>query len=110
MKKLILFAIPFLLMYCCSNACAQAAGSLSSVAQPIQISDHPQHAEPHEMAVERPLVGQGPNTYTYAQGERPLWEFPNPEQAAPLGDIARAFRQKKLAVKKATTIMEKEGS
>jgi len=107
MKKLVVFAIPFLLMFCCSAASAQG---ISATAVPAQFPDHPLHAEPHGMAIERPIVGQGPNTYTSEHGERPLWEFPNPEQAAPLGDIARAYRQKKLAAKKATMVLEKEGS
>jgi hypothetical protein len=106
MKKLIIFAMPLLVLMFCGAASAQISANVT----PMQIPDHPLHAEPHDLAIERPIVGQGPNTYTYAQGERPLWEFPNPEQVAPLGDIARAYRQKKLAVKKATTVFEKEGS
>lgn len=106
MKKLIILAVPLLLLMLGTAASAQVSSNI----QPMQFAEHPQHAEPHDLAPERPIVGQGPSTYTYAQGERPLWEFPNPEQAAPLGDIARAYRQKKLAVKKATTVFEKEGS
>jgi len=109
MKKLIIFAIPFLLMFFCSAANAQV-GAINANAQPMQTPDHPQHAEARGMAIERPIVGGGPNTYTSEHGERPLWEFPNPEQVAPLGDIARAYRQQKLAAKKAKTVLEKEGS
>lgn len=112
MKKLIVFAIPtmLLLMFATSTASAQVGGVISNQVQILELPDHPLHAEPHEMAIEHPLVGQGPNTYTYAKGERPLSDFPNPEQVEPLGDIARAYRQQKLAAKKATTILNKQGS
>ena len=81
MKKLIVLAIPFLFLLMFSSATASAQAAISATAQPLSFPDHPQHAEPHDLATERPIVGGGPNTYTYAQGERPLWEFPNPEQA-----------------------------
>ena len=56
-----------------------------------------------------PLVGGG--AYTYAQGERPLWEFgPAFPPPTPLGDVARAFRKEKLAAKKAEIVLEKQGS
>lgn len=62
------------------------------------------------MADEHPLVGGGPNTYTYAQGERPLWEFGPLTPPTPLGDVARAYRKEKLAAKKAQIVFEKQGS
>ena len=75
------------------------------------IPDHPQHASLHQMASESPLVGGSSDTYTYAQGERPLWEFgPVSAPPTPLGDIARAFRKEKLAAKKAEKVLEKQGS
>ncbi len=61
------------------------------------------------MAIETSLVGGG--TYTYAQGERPLWEFGSPlPEPTPLGDIARANRKEKQAAKKAEIVLEKQGS
>jgi hypothetical protein len=62
----------------------------------------------HAMATESPLVGGG--SYTYAQGERPLWEFGPVSEPTPLGDVARAYRKEKLAAKKAEIVFEKQGS
>lgn len=86
------------------------AGSLSSQAVPLTMPDHPQHASYSSMASESPIVGGSPDTYTYAQGERPLWEFGPVTQPTPLGDIARAYRREKVAAKKAEVILEKQGS
>lgn len=42
------------------------------------------------------------STYSYAQGERPLWEVaPVKQPEVPLGDIARALRHEHLKAKKA---------
>lgn len=89
---------------------ASAFGQLPSQAVVFQIPDHPQHADLHDMAAEHSLVGGSPNTYTYAQGERPLWEFGPVSQPTPLGDVARAFRKEKLEAKKAAIVFEKQGS
>lgn len=106
--KITLFA---LFILCTSAAFGQAAASISSQAQPIQMAEHVARAEQHEMALERPLVGGSGSTYTYAQGERPLWEFgPMLPPPTPLGDVARAFRKEKLAAKKAEIVFEKQGS
>jgi hypothetical protein len=98
-----------LFILCAASAFGQA-GSISAQAQPMQMSEHPEHASQHEMAMERPLVGAGPNAYTYAQGERPLWEFGPVSQPTPLGDIARAVRKEKLTARKAEIVFEKQGS
>ncbi len=97
-----------LFIFCTAAAFGQIAGSISSQAQVLELPEHPQHAELHEMAQERPLVGGG--AYTYAQGERPLWEFGPVSVPTPLGDVARAYRKEKMATKKAEIIMEKQGS
>ena len=106
MKTLLLLATVFLL----SAAAFGQAGSLSSQAVPVQIPDHPQHASLTAMACERPLVGGAPDAYSYAQGERPLWEFGPVSEPVPLGDIARAYRKEKLTGKKAELILDKQGS
>ena len=67
-------------------------------------------AEQHALASEHALVGGGSDTYTYAHGERPLWEFGPVSEPVPLGDVARAYRKEKLTAKKATKILEKQGS
>ncbi len=87
------------------------AAAISAQPQVFIIPDHPQHASLKPMACESPLVGGAPDAYTYAQGERPLWEFgPVSPPPTPLGDVARAFRKEKLAAKKAGVILEKQGS
>jgi hypothetical protein len=104
------FVVLFVLLS--AAAFAQTASSLSSQANALELPSHPQHAEQHEMAVERPLVGGSSNTYTYAQGERPLWEFGPVSRPVPLGDVARAYRKQKEAINapKAAMILEKQGS
>jgi hypothetical protein len=103
-----ILAILFIL---CATAAFGQYSAISSQPQPVAVPDHPQHAEIHDMAQERPIVGGGAAAYTYAQGERPLWEFgPISAPPTPLGDIARTVRKEKLAAKKAEIIFEKQGS
>src|ERR1700690_1925569 len=98
-----------LFLICTSAAFGQAGVSvLPSQPQVLQSPSHPLHAEMHAMATESPLVGGG--SYTYAQGERPLWEFGPVSEPTPLGALARAYRKEKLAAKKAEIVFEKQGS
>ena len=93
------------------SACfGQAAASVSAQPQVIVMTSHPMHADQHAMASEQSLVGGGPGTYSYAQGERPLWEFGPVSEPVPLGDVARAVRKEKLSAKKAEFVLEKQGS
>jgi hypothetical protein len=94
-----------LFIFCTAAAFGQSA--LSGQPQIGQSPSHPLHASVHAMAAESPLVGGG--GYTYAQGERPLWEFGPVSEPTPLGDIARAYRKEKLASKKAEIVFEKQG-
>ncbi len=87
----------FVLFIFCSAAAFGQAAVLSNQPQVVQSPSHPLHAETHPMATESPLVGGG--GYTYAQGERPLWEFGPVSQPTPLGDVARAYRKEKLTAK-----------
>jgi hypothetical protein len=91
-------------------AFAQTAAVLPNQVQMVVMPEHPLHAEQHDMAAERPLVGGG--GYSYAQGERPLWEFGPVSQPVPLGDIARAYRKEKeqTHAPKAGVTFEKQGS
>jgi hypothetical protein len=100
MKKTI-FAFCFL---CATTAFGQTAGSLSSAAQPTVIPDHPQHASEHAMAQESSLLGN--SAYTYAQGERPLWEFATVKNETPLGDTARALKKERTENKKPVKVWE----
>jgi hypothetical protein len=100
-----------LFIFCASAALGQtAAGLVSNQPVIVEVPDHPQHASLHEMAQEQPLVGGSPLSYTYAQGERPLWEFGPFSEPVPLGDVARAYRKEKLTAKKAEIVFEKQGS
>jgi hypothetical protein len=99
-----------LFILCAATAFGQLTGSISSQPLVVQVPDHPQHAEPHAMAAERFIVGGGSNTYTVAQGERPLWEFGPVSETPSLGDVARAYRKDKLTAKKAHFVFEKQGS
>jgi hypothetical protein len=99
-----------ILMFFCAVAAFGQAGSANNQPMVMELPEHPQHASLTPMACERPLVGGAPDTYTYAQGERPLWEFGPVSQPVPLGDIARAYRREKVAAKKAEFVLEKQGS
>lgn len=92
------------------SAAALGQSSISNNPQPMRISGHPEHASQGTMATEHSLVGGGASTYSYAQGERPLWEFGEIKEPIPLGDVARSVRKEKLAAKKAEIIFEKQGS
>jgi hypothetical protein len=99
-----------LFIVCAASAFGQTGVAvLSNQPQIIEPPSHVLHAETHSLATEHPLVGGG--AYTYAQGERPLWEFGSPyPEPAPLGDVARALRKEKMTAKKAEIVLEKQGS
>ena len=99
-----------LFILCSAAALGQTAPVLVNNVQMLAVPEHPAHASQHEMATEQPLVGGALNTYTYAQGERPLWEFGPVSEPVPLGDVARAYRKEKLTTKKAGFVFEKQGS
>ena len=96
-----IFAFCFL---CATAAFGQTVGSLSSAAQPTVIPDHPQHASEHAMGQESSLLGSG--AYSYAQGERPLWEFATVKNETPLGDTARALKKERAENKKAVKVWD----
>ncbi|HEX3741187.1 MAG TPA: hypothetical protein VHV29_15930 [Terriglobales bacterium] len=98
-----------LLILCTAAAFGQAA-VLSNQPQITVFPDHPQHAEPHAMAAEHPIAGTTADAYSYAKGERPLWEFGPVSEPTPLGDVARAYRNEKSTTKKAQIVFEKQGS
>jgi hypothetical protein len=103
-----------LIVFCvlsAATAVGQAGvGAVSNQANFLQMPEHPEHAAPHEMATERSIVGGGAQTYTFAHGERPLWEFGPVSVEPSLGDVARAYRKEKLTAKKAEMVFEKQGS
>jgi hypothetical protein len=78
-------------LLCATAAFGQSANVLSGYPQPLVLADHPLHASEHAMAQESSLLGS--SAYSYAQGERPLWEFgtDKPREVS-LGEVARAYR------------------
>jgi hypothetical protein len=71
------------------------------------VPDHPQHAEQHDLRPEVSLIGG--SSYTYAQGERPMSDFPEYRYVKPLGDVARAYRAEHAAAEKATIVWNQQG-
>jgi hypothetical protein len=108
-KNAMKIALFVLFILCAAAVWGQTAPVLPNQVQMVVIPEHVAHASQHEMATEHPLVGGGSDTYTYAQGERPLWEFGPVSEPTPLGDIARVYRREKLALKKAEVILNKQG-
>ena len=107
MKTLLVLAV----VLCCATAFGQiGVATLSNQVTPLQIVDHPMHASYTHLTNETPLVGGASDTYSYAQGERPLWEFGPVSETVSLGDVARAYRKEKLTAKKAEMVLEKQGS
>ena len=99
-----------LFILCAAAAFGQNGGVLSSQSQVLEFPEHPQHAAPHAMANEVPLVGG--SSYTVEHGERPMWEFGPVSEKPSLGDVARAYRKEKekMNAKKPEIVFEKQGS
>ena len=98
-------ALGFFCLLCMGSALGQTAPVLSNTAQPLQMSDHAQHADEHSMRPETSLLGSSSH-YTYAQGEVPLAELASPIYHTPLGDIARDFRKEHSLAPKAVLTLE----
>jgi len=99
-----------LFILCAAAAFAQMAPVMTNQSQIVEFPEHPQHAAPHAMAKEQPIVGGSSDTYTVEHGERPLWEFGPVSEKPSLGDVARAYRKEKMSAKKAEFVFEKQGS
>jgi hypothetical protein len=105
------FVVLFVFVLLSAVAFGQSGAVLSNQVSVFQIPDHIEHADQHAMATEQSLVGSAFNTYTYAQGERPLWEFGPVSVPVPLGDVARAYRKQKETMDvKPVVVFEKQGS
>ncbi len=85
------------------------SSSIQPATEPIySVSEHPLHANHHDMRAEHSLLNNG--GITTAQGERPLWECGDKTPEKPLGDVAREYR--KLALygsEKARIYWEQQG-
>ena len=101
MKKT-LFVLCLLCLLSSTAAFAQLGASyISNEPQIYHSPSHPAHASYTPMSQEQNVLA-GTN-YFSAQGERPLWEFPQPA-AIPLGTIARELRQQQAEVKKSRVV------
>jgi hypothetical protein len=100
--------ITILAMMILGSAAAFGQSGTAPETTPLQMADHTQHANYTAMATAQSLSPS--DTITYAQGERPLWEFGPVSVPVPLGDVARAYRKEKQAAKKSEIIFEKQGS
>jgi hypothetical protein len=76
----------------------------STLSPSLQMATHGQRASQQPMAQELDLREH--SGFTYAQGERPLWEVMPLPQLQPLGDIARELRKEHETVKKAAKVSE----
>ena len=93
-------ALFVLCLLCATAALGQSAGGvLSADPQVFRPPDHALRAFQQAMAPEQNIREN--SAYTYAQGERPLWEVMPLKHEVPLGDVARALRKEHLADKKA---------
>lgn len=97
--KTTLFAFCFL---CATAAFGQSASVLSNEVQVIELPSHPRSATQQAPAIEHSLLERA--SYTWAQGERPLWEVAPPSHITPLGDIARMLKKEHDTAKKADIV------
>ena len=77
--------------------------SVSSEPQPYRAPTHPQHATVQALAAEHYVLGG--TSYTSTQGERPIWELPQPLTQS-LGETARILRKEHAKLKKARFLFE----
>ena len=97
-----LFAVCIL---CATAAFGQAGvGCSSSRTLPLQMESNPLHASFQPLAQPQDLSETNATTYTYARGERPLWEVAVETHETPLGDSARALRKEHDVVKKSAKV------
>jgi|SRR5450432_3984034 hypothetical protein len=94
-----------LCFFCAATAFGQASGvvsAMSSQPQVIEFTSHTEFATQHAMGNEQNLLET--EGYTWAQGERPLWEVAPASHPTPLGDSARMLKKEHTATKKADIV------
>jgi len=99
--KTIVFAFSLL---CATGALGQASAGVSSRTQPLTFDYNVQHAARQPMAEAQNLIDSSAATYTFGQGERPLWEVAEEKHEVPLGDSARALRKEHDVVKRSAKV------
>jgi len=94
-----------LCVFCATGAFAQGLGTgtvLSNEPNVFRLPSHTEHASQQPMAHGQSLLEA--SGFSYAHGERPLWEVAPQTVPTPLGDSARALRKEHAAAKKATKV------
>jgi hypothetical protein len=97
----------FLLVMCILGSVGAAGQTVSSYwlngqPQMLVMPEHPQHASQTQLGQEQDLRER--STYTYARGERPVWEFMPPPDFVPIAELARIFRDEHARAKKAVVV------
>jgi hypothetical protein len=80
------------------------SGPLSAQPVPLQMPSHVEHADYTPLGLEHSLIEK--SAYTFARGERPLWEVSPLAEEIPLGDIARALREEHMKAPRAQFVKE----
>jgi hypothetical protein len=91
-----------LFLLCAATGFGQAAvGGSALSAQPsvLEFQSHEAIASQHAMGSSQNLLENA--GYTWAQGERPLWEVSPASHPTPLGDSARMLKKEHTSFKKA---------
>jgi hypothetical protein len=89
-----------------SAAFGQSYLAPSTMSPTLQMAAHPERAGQQSMGEEQNLRGSA--GFTYAHGERPMWEVMPLPQSQPLGDAARELRKEHESAKKAVRIFENQ--
>jgi hypothetical protein len=102
--KTTLFLLCLLFTAAAFGQSAAGGSALNAQPQVFQFASHAQHAS-------RQPLGQAQNLletsgFTYARGERPLWEVAPVSVVTPLGDTARMLRTEHASAKKAAVVWE----
>jgi len=98
----------FVLCFLCATAALGQSGSigstLSATPSVVEFPSHETLASQHPMGREQDLLEV--SGYTWAKGERPLWEVAPVSHPTPLGDSARILRKEHEAAKKASVVWD----
>lgn len=100
--KTSLFVLCFLYAATAFGQSAVGGSALSAQTSVLEFPSHVETASQHAMGSEQNLLENA--GYTWAQGERPLWEVSPASHATPLGDSARTLRKEHTAIKKAEVV------
>jgi hypothetical protein len=87
-----------------SAALGQSYFPSATLSNSVQMTSHQQRAMQQPMAQEQDI--RESSGFTYARGERPMWEVMPLPQVQSLGDAARELRKEHETTKKAAKVFE----